>query len=222
MKTLRKIGMAFLAVVLCASFVACSDDDENVYSQLIVGNWVSDNYSSEIWTINSNGTGVAQIESSRETFKWKMKADSIYFSMDTFNQSWAEKIETLTQNHLVLVDEDGDKREFTRESNLGKEDLMRLLGTWNYVSDDFDDGKITFKDNGELEWFIPSYSSDDLQDLNEATYELNGDGLVIYYVDCLTKGTISFSKNKAIYKYHYEDPQEGLYEDDIYTMTLTR
>lgn len=39
MKTLRFIGMALLAVVLCVNFAACSDDDEPNGNNPMVGEW---------------------------------------------------------------------------------------------------------------------------------------------------------------------------------------
>lgn len=38
MKTLRFIGMALIAVIMCVNFVACSDDDEEA-NATIEGTW---------------------------------------------------------------------------------------------------------------------------------------------------------------------------------------
>ena len=39
MKTLRFIGMALIAVIMCVNFVACSDDDEEEANAAIEGTW---------------------------------------------------------------------------------------------------------------------------------------------------------------------------------------
>ena len=39
MKTLRLIGMAIVAVIMCVNFVACSDDDEEETNATIEGTW---------------------------------------------------------------------------------------------------------------------------------------------------------------------------------------
>jgi uncharacterized lipoprotein YehR (DUF1307 family) len=39
MKTLRLIGMAIVAVIMCVNFAACSDDDEEEANATIEGTW---------------------------------------------------------------------------------------------------------------------------------------------------------------------------------------
>ena len=39
MKTLRFIGMAIVAVIMCVNFAACSDDDEEEANATIEGTW---------------------------------------------------------------------------------------------------------------------------------------------------------------------------------------
>ena len=40
MKTLRFIGMALVAIIMSVNFVACSDDDDEITSDNLVGRWV--------------------------------------------------------------------------------------------------------------------------------------------------------------------------------------
>ena len=40
MKTLRFIGMAIVAIIMSVNFVACSDDDDEITSDNLVGRWV--------------------------------------------------------------------------------------------------------------------------------------------------------------------------------------
>ena len=40
MKTLRLIGMALIAVIMCVNFVACSDDDVEETNATNEGNWI--------------------------------------------------------------------------------------------------------------------------------------------------------------------------------------
>ena len=40
MKSLRFIGMAIVAIIMSVNFVACSDDDDEITSDNLVGRWV--------------------------------------------------------------------------------------------------------------------------------------------------------------------------------------
>lgn len=61
MKTLRLIGTALLAVVMCVNFAACSDDNEGNASdnlqEIIVGVWAQDG-DNDIFVLNADGTGI--------------------------------------------------------------------------------------------------------------------------------------------------------------------
>ena len=61
MKTLRFIGMALIAVIMCVNFVACSDDDEEEANAAIEGTWKYSSSSDEdmrsgSFTFKSNGS----------------------------------------------------------------------------------------------------------------------------------------------------------------------
>ena len=67
MKTLRLIGMALLAVVLCVNLAACSDDDDDNPGQgnnPLVGTWISEPSTVDIqhsyFQIVFNGNGTAK------------------------------------------------------------------------------------------------------------------------------------------------------------------
>ena len=61
MRTLKLIGMALLAIVMCVNFTACSDDDEpeeensttNI-NKAIIGTWAQDG-DDDIMVVESNG-----------------------------------------------------------------------------------------------------------------------------------------------------------------------
>lgn len=60
MKTLRFIGMALIAVIMCVNFVACSDDEEEEANAAIEGTWKYSSSSDEdmrsgSFTFKSNG-----------------------------------------------------------------------------------------------------------------------------------------------------------------------
>ncbi|TGX98520.1 hypothetical protein [Bacteroides muris (ex Afrizal et al. 2022)] len=60
MKTLRFIGMALIAVIMCVNFVACSDDDDEETNATIEGTWkytssFDEDMRSGSFTFKSNG-----------------------------------------------------------------------------------------------------------------------------------------------------------------------
>ena len=86
MKTLRFIGMALLAVVLCVNFAACSDDDEETtesdnLTEIIVGIWAQDG-DDDILVIKADGTGVIYGD---ETLYENGEGDSFTWS---YNNGW--------------------------------------------------------------------------------------------------------------------------------------
>ncbi|MCD8265522.1 MAG: hypothetical protein LUC33_00050 [Prevotellaceae bacterium] len=96
MKALRLLGIALVAVALCAGFTACSDDDDdNSGSSSLVGKWTvtvgDDDFVGDCFTFYEDGT---------------------------FTDTWYYGDETIVDRHkytydgttlkLIFLDEDGD------------------------------------------------------------------------------------------------------------------
>lgn len=67
MKRLRFIETALVAMILCVSFIACSDDDEknaesDSLKEIIIGTWAQDG-DDDIFVLNANGTGIGYEDS---------------------------------------------------------------------------------------------------------------------------------------------------------------
>lgn len=97
MKTLRLLGMALLAVVMCANFVACSsDDDEDNFESALIGTWIEvDNEEEQrCYTFNSDYTVIC----------W---ANHYGEEGNKYNFTWSA-----TKTHITLIGgKDGDEPE---------------------------------------------------------------------------------------------------------------
>ena len=56
MKTLRFLGMALLAVIMCVNLTACSDDDEPESNKSLIGVWIESWYD-DVIEIKADGSG---------------------------------------------------------------------------------------------------------------------------------------------------------------------
>lgn len=114
MKTLRFIGMALLAVVMCVNFAACSDNDEEKaesdnLTEIIVGAWAQDG-DDDIFVINTNGTGVVyedetlfKNDEDGNPFRWTYNNDWVYVSIvyATGVQEEELRVESVSSNKIV-------------------------------------------------------------------------------------------------------------------------
>jgi len=107
MKTFRTIGMAVLAVLMCVSFTACSDEDEGNGGHPLVGAWtrlLGDGHS-EIYEFKSNGTfrKFVLFEETKEgifSINEELKTLTLsYSSGDTY----AYYLTTLTDSYFVIM-----------------------------------------------------------------------------------------------------------------------
>lgn len=92
MKTLRFIGMALLAVILCVNLAACSDDDEPEQgNNPLIGTWISEPSTVDIQhsyyriVFNSNGTATGSF----------MGSDGVDYGDVNFNYTYDESTQML-------------------------------------------------------------------------------------------------------------------------------
>lgn len=109
MKKLKSIAWLVLVVLTCAGFVACDEEEDDDYAEMIIGTW---SYTGEIsddpydynygYTFYSNGRYVS-FGSGSWTGSYEVVDDMLIFNDDYED---ARGIKSLTKNKLVL--EDGD------------------------------------------------------------------------------------------------------------------
>lgn len=80
MKQLRFFYFALIAILLCAGFTACSDDDEDVQSSDIVGKWYMEEYGEDSYLVfNADGTGYSYyIEDGTDRFEYTLNGNILH------------------------------------------------------------------------------------------------------------------------------------------------
>lgn len=114
MKTLRFLGMALLAMILCVNLAACSDDDEEKgesgnLNGIIIGAWAQDG-DDDIFVVNADGTGIgyedAEFYEQNEqcyTFVWAQKNEWLELDIDFYGTLQEEELrpESVSANKIV-------------------------------------------------------------------------------------------------------------------------
>ena len=124
MKTLRKIGMAFLAVVLCVSFAACSDDDDSgkIDPSQLAGIWALSHIEGVEYDENGNAEQYSKDfkidpieEAEEDIFRFERtsspnKYNVFYLSYDEYSKNFYENnMGTVTIEDGWLIGSDRDR-----------------------------------------------------------------------------------------------------------------
>lgn len=118
MKTLKLIGIALIAILMCVNFAACcSDDDPNEesvinLSKAIIGTWVQDG-DDDIMVIKSNGTLTWYDDETdykndeiSEIYQWEVKGEWLYFYYEGRTMEEMRPIEV--KNNIIVWKEYDD------------------------------------------------------------------------------------------------------------------
>lgn len=112
MKTLRILGMALIAVLMCAGFAACDNDDDGLKTdkELLIGTWEYSDNAGMLMTFRSDGTGNSYHEGSEDSaspFTWNLNGTQLDIKYNTYSSMMI--IKDITETALLVT----DKRETT-------------------------------------------------------------------------------------------------------------
>lgn len=114
MKQLRFFYVALVAVLLCAGFAACSDDDNDNSISDIVGKWYMDEYDDDYYIVfNSDGTGYEYDEGSRGSFEYTLNGNILHLVWHDGSDDVVDIRIKISGNKMTCRNITDDQGEFT-------------------------------------------------------------------------------------------------------------
>lgn len=122
MKNLKNLSL-LLMITLCTGFISCSDDDENINSDLLVGKWKAVQYEGwekgndgsyddlgdsnpDLYTvINTDGTGYdyeSTYPNDKNAFTWTLSGNKIHLIYTHNSEEGIMTIVSLTSDQLIV------------------------------------------------------------------------------------------------------------------------
>ena len=99
--------MAIMVIFMCANFVACDNDDDNIksYEELLIGTWKHTEGVGALFTFHSDGTGKTHKEGDEESespFTWELNNTHININHETYKSIMV--IKEISETTMLITD----------------------------------------------------------------------------------------------------------------------